>query len=676
MKKTGIFALIISSLFLLTNCVKDELREPTEPDYLMAGIFINELMTANNKAPFYYPDGSGEGFDWVELYNARDEEIDVSGMYLADEADDLKPENQLPENTIIPSGGYLVVVCSGNTSYTDSVIYIDMRLSANQDGDNNVFIYDPLGRLLDQSEAFGYESGIGSDGHGLDDDKSFGRYPDGDTTWQVFTVPTPGTENYVPPPVIEEEVYINELMCDNEDFVQDEYGEYDDWFEIYNPGSETIDIGGWYVTDNLNDVKSYQIPDTDPSLTTIPAGGYIVLWADDQPVQGVLHLGFKLSSSGEAIGISRSGIIFADSLEYGNTGVVDAPPANESAGRYPDGSENWQIFDTPTPGASNQEITPEYPIIFINEFMPDNETIIADEHGEYDDWIELFNPNTDPVNVGGWYLSDNSANPAQWQIPITEPAATTIPPEGFLLLWADEQPGQGVLHLDFRLSSNGESIILSGNGTDLIDSVDFGPSGQIVSPPADQSGGRKSDGESFWVIFENPSPGTPNIYVPPVTGQVYINEFMASNDTFIADQAGEYDDWIELYNSSLDPVNIGGWYITDDLGEIQKWQIPATEPDITTIPPGGFLIIWADEQMEQGVLHVDIKLSGNGESIGISADGIQFVDALDYGPGGIVGAPPTDWSAGREEDAGDVWMIFEPGTSRPPTPGTTNDGGK
>ncbi|MFP4470816.1 MAG: lamin tail domain-containing protein, partial [Bacteroidales bacterium] len=284
--------------------------------------------------------------------------------------------------------------------------------------------------------------------------------------------------------------------------------------------------------------------------------------------------------------------------------------------------------------------------------------------------------NTDPVNVGGWFMLDDTEDLSRWQIPGDDPTLTTIAPGGFLLLWADEQPGQGTLHLNFRLSSSNEAITLSGNGTEPVDQVTYGPSGQVASPPADSSGGRKSDGSPEWIIFKNPSPGTPNVFIPPVTGQILINEFMASNDTFVADEYGEYDDWIELYNSSLEPVDVGGWYITDDLAEIRKWQIPDNEPGTTTIPPGGFLLLWADEQTDQGVLHLDIKLNGNGESIGISQDGVQFVDALEYGPGGIIEAPPTDHSAGREEDAGDLWMIFEPGTSRPPTPGTTNDGGK
>ncbi|MFP4470641.1 MAG: lamin tail domain-containing protein, partial [Bacteroidales bacterium] len=358
MKRTAIFAIAISVIMLTGACVKDELREPVTPDNNLDNIVINELLTANNEPPLYFPDGTGEGYDWVELYNAGNTEVDVSGVFLADEAGKLKAENQLPGGTTIPAGGFLVVLCGGNTSLSDTLVYVDMKLSAKDDGDNHVFLYDPLGVLIDQSAAFGYESGIGSSGQGLDDEKSLGRYPDGDTTWMVFDVPTPGTENYVPPPINEENIFINEFMCDNENFVPDDYGEYDDWIEIYNPGPEAVDIGGWYITDNLDDPKAFRISDTTPALTTIPSGGFLVLWADDQPAQGALHVGIKLSASGEAIGISRSGIIFADSLEYGSGGVVEPPSVNKSAGRLPDGNDNWTVFEIPTPGDANQEIIP------------------------------------------------------------------------------------------------------------------------------------------------------------------------------------------------------------------------------------------------------------------------------------------------------------------------------
>ncbi len=108
--------------------------------------------------------------------------------------------------------------------------------------------------------------------------------------------------------------------------------------------------------------------------------------------------------------------------------------------------------------------------------------------------------------------------------------------------------------------------------------------------------------------------------------------------------------------------DIGGYYLTDDLGELNQSQIPDTS-DLTIIPPQGFLLLWADKDEEQGPLHLaDTKLSGDGEQIGLTApDGTTIIDSLTFG------VQTTDVSYGRLPDGTDVWQFFDN-----PTPGTSN----
>ncbi len=152
----------------------------------------------------------------------------------------------------------------------------------------------------------------------------------------------------------------------------------------------------------------------------------------------------------------------------------------------------------------------------------------------------------------------------------------------------------------------------------------------------------------------------------PISG-LYINEFMASNDVAYADEHGDFDDWIEIYNSNDHPVDIGGLYITDDLTDPTAWQIPDTYPDSTTIPAGGFLVLWADKESEQGVLHCELKLSGGGEQIGLVQDFMGdtlFVDSLTYTD------QRTDTSYARIADGGSEWGFFAPSS-----PGESNTNG-
>ena len=122
---------------------------------------------------------------------------------------------------------------------------------------------------------------------------------------------------------------------------------------------------------------------------------------------------------------------------------------------------------------------------------------------------------------------------------------------------------------------------------------------------------------------------------------ILINEFMASNSNVIADEFGEFDDWVELYNPTSSPIDIGGMFITDDLDNPTDWQIPTTDPALTTIPADGYLLLWFDKDTEQSVLHVDSKLSSDGEDIGLFAADGTLIDSR------IFGIQQTDISEGR-----------------------------
>ncbi len=118
---------------------------------------------------------------------------------------------------------------------------------------------------------------------------------------------------------------------------------------------------------------------------------------------------------------------------------------------------------------------------------------------------------------------------------------------------------------------------------------------------------------------------------------VVINEFMASNTTTQADQDGEFDDWIELFNTTATAVDLTGYTLTDDVTKLTKWSFPAG----TTIAPGGYLIVWADEDGSQTGLHASFKLSASGEAIYLVNAAGTVVDEIIFGP------QTTDISYGR-----------------------------
>ncbi|MCD4693031.1 MAG: lamin tail domain-containing protein [Calditrichales bacterium] len=304
-------------------------------------------------------------------------------------------------------------------------------------------------------------------------------------------------------------------------------------------------------------------------------------------------------------------------------------------------------------------VSAESQTLFINEFMASNDAAVTDENGEYDDWIEIYNAGSEPVDIGGMYLTDDLSDPTTWQIPAAYPDSTTIQPGGFLVLWADKESEQGVLHLELKLSGDGEQIGLVqvvDTDTMFVDSLTY------TAQTTDISYARFPDGSSTWKFFDQSTPGAFNGEV-----DLIINEFMASNDSAFADEFGGYDDWIEIYNPNDMPIDIGGMYITDDLSDPVNCQIPRGAPDTTTIPAGGFLVLWADKESEQGVLHLELKLSGDGEQVGlaqIAGTDTIFADSLTYYQ------QSADTSYGRIADGGVEWGFFS--TS---TPGESNSGG-
>jgi hypothetical protein len=134
-----------------------------------------------------------------------------------------------------------------------------------------------------------------------------------------------------------------------------------------------------------------------------------------------------------------------------------------------------------------------------------------------------------------------------------------------------------------------------------------------------------------------------------------INELMASNssDGGFTDPQGDYDDWFEIYNFGDAAIDIGGMYLTDDLSESTKWQIPNNSPTNTTVSAHGYLLIWADNNINDGPLHVGFSLSKDGEQIGLFAsNGITIIDSIVYGE------QVTNISYGRYPDAGDDLHFF------------------
>lgn len=143
------------------------------------------------------------------------------------------------------------------------------------------------------------------------------------------------------------------------------------------------------------------------------------------------------------------------------------------------------------------------------------------------------------------------------------------------------------------------------------------------------------------------------------TLSLFINEVMSSNANTIANEAGIYADWIELYNSGDSTINLAGLYISDDINQLTKYQFP-TGSNSTLIDAGGFKLVWADDSTEIGPLHAAFKIAAAGEKLYLSYGSvINMIDSIS------VPALSNDESWGRQIDGGIPWIVFGQGTTTP-----------
>ncbi len=608
--------------------------------YTVLKLFINEFLASNTTS---ITDASGAFEDWIEIYNGGALPVDLGGMYITDDLTNLTkwqiPSTD-PTTTTIAPGGHMILWADNQPN--EGPLHVNIKLSA---GGEQIGLSRTVDALIEVVDSLTFDAQTA--------DVSAGRFPDGNTLMTTFTAPTPGLPN----DLLFSKLYINEFMASNASDTTDESGAYADWIEIYNDEVDPVDIGGMFITDDLSNPLKWKITDTIPAQTTIPGKGFILLWADNDPEEGPLHVDFKLSAGGEQIGLTE---VVGTDTAYVQTITFGPQITDISTGREPDGGATFREYIWPTPGRSN--IIPFATDLFFNEVMGINATSITDNNGENDPWIEIYNAKQEPVDIGGLYISNDPNTPALWQIPATDPGLTTIPAGGFLLLWADNQTAQGILHLPFLLNNAGGELIL----TDILGS-DVATVDTLVYPAqvADISYGRYPDGYGQLKTFTSPTPGSSNIL--PYINDIFINEFLAGNTNTNSDAASEYDDWVELYNGGATAVDVGGLFITDDLNKTTSYQIPTTSPLQTTIQPGGFLLLWCDEQLDQGILHIDIKLSSNGEQIGlfqINGDSTHVVDSLSF----LV--QTDDISAGRSTDGAPIFVPFTT-----PTPNASNGAG-
>jgi hypothetical protein len=296
-------------------------------------------------------------------------------------------------------------------------------------------------------------------------------------TWFV----TPGSANLL----------INEVLANNRGaFVHE--GEVPDAIELYNAGDQAINLRNFALSDRVDDPGRFVFR-TD---TVLAPGQYLVLVAGADSTSTGIHVGFSLDNDGEGV------FLFAPPNQGQPRQLVDSVMFGPQVGNYSIGrigpAREWML-NTPTIGAVNRiQRTGDPAFLRINEWL-------AEGIGR-DDFIELYNRDPLPVDLGRLYITDELAGePRRHQLS----PLTIVAPRGYLPLIADGNADRGPNHVGFRLSIDQEVLSLRNTDGSMIDTVVYYPQTVGVSE------GRSPDSAAVIRSYARPSPGWANgIEVP------------------------------------------------------------------------------------------------------------------------------------------------------------------
>ena len=259
-------------------------------------------------------------------------------------------------------------------------------------------------------------------------------------------------------------------------------------------------------------------------------------------------------------------------------------------------------------GRENSEASP----LQISEVMSTNTTSLFLQDGSAPDWIEIRNVSNRSVDLNGYGLVTETA-----PTDIFTFSTCSLEPGAYMLVYADGNVSAGSDHAPFRLSSGSAKLALldkSGTGVDIA---------EVPAMENDQSFARNPDGS--WGITDTPTPGTDNniqrheeardgeTVLQLKDGVLEISEIMSDSVTWFADENGETHDYVEIHNTSDETVSLKGWYLTDNIHKLARWQFPDVK-----LPAGGYLTVHCsgkDRSDNPEHLHTNFKIASQGDII-------------------------------------------------------------
>ena len=449
----------------------------------VGAVRVTEVMSSNKSA---VADENGLYPDWVEVHNAGNEPVDVTGWTLTDDIKRLVPFT-FPEMTLEPDQ-YVVIYCDDGLKNTPGYpFHAPFKLSAQGE---QVLLFNKKGDIM---EALTVPALGANQVYCLTPEDQWaasGQYTPGrPNTKEAFAAGAGGQAASA--------VKLNELMADNESYAG-RNGVYDDWIELYNDSDRPVPLSGYALSDDPAKPLKWRFPEG----AVIAARGYLVVYASGRS-DTKLDASFRLNPEGETVLLSDAKGRLLGKAEYGLL---------ESDRSFSRSGDGWTDSLAPTPGLANtrdsaaQEdallASANAVRVFLNEAAAS-----ARQQGSaksVPDWVELYNQSLKTVDLSGYGLSDDPDRPRKWRFP----KGASLPAGGYLKVLLNGRNradlSRNAFAANFKLSLSGqETLVLVKPDGAILDRM------PLLSQYGGVAYGRISGKDGFFYL-ESQTPGAVN----------------------------------------------------------------------------------------------------------------------------------------------------------------------
>ena len=410
-------------------------------------IIISEIMSSNKGA---YSDIEGNCFDWIEIYNGKDHEINLKNYALSDNNKSVK---WVFPDTYIDAKSYIVVNLAG---LNRDGLYANFKLKSS--GGEDVILVNAAGKVIDAVTTIALN-------------KNEVMFRDNNGKWQRGLELTPGFANTKAGLVayhnsleeLNNDLIITEILPRNKGNFLTKANDYSGFVEITNMSKERINLSEYTLGNSLNNPFAYKLPNI-----TLAAGESFAVFTSGKnlEINSEYHANFKLNSENGVAVLAKSGKI-VNKIEYEQL-------ANGIALVYL--NEKYEKTGIVSPGYSNNdkginEFSNKYlerpKTLIINEVMNYNQTYLPHNGSRYYDWIELYNNSNEDINLNEYYLTTNTDNMTKYQLP-----KVTLKKGEYYIVMASGDPDLTTTkyrHANFKIAET-ESLYLTKNNK-IVDSM-------------------------------------------------------------------------------------------------------------------------------------------------------------------------------------------------------------